>query len=404
MAAIPAQFALAPGLVNDEIIDYSTNEGAKLFAKATAKLSAESLYACQPENLKVFLTLVQARAQVSGWGDILDIPMDAEFDPNIDLASLIDRYGERNLEQIRSHVALYINTHTRAAQDSAQLYHCLINSLSEQGIAKVMINKPDFTVMGSPSGVAMLKVIIRESHIDTNATTRHIREKLSELDKYLATVEYDMVKLNDHAKDLMNSLRARGEMSTDLVSNLFRAYKSAPDKNFRRYIAAKEDDYDEGYNITPEQLMQRVSNKYRTLVEDKIWNAPSQDEKKILALQARIDRMTTSDSRNRQDRTGEGGGPPKTKVIRPEWMMKVPEEGKETLPITNNGKEYWWCVPRKCWCRHKPEDCNSKIPTKAGESGGTKKESTDSRKEKLLRAYQAMLDAQDSQSEEDNDE
>ena len=121
-----------------------------------------------------------------------------------------------------------------------------------------MINKPDFTIMGLSSGVVLLKIIIRESHIDTNATTMHIREKLSELDKYLETVGYNVVNLNDHAKDLMNSLRARGESSTDLVSNLFKAYKSAPDKNFRRYIAAKEDDYNEGYNMTPDSRRNHI--------------------------------------------------------------------------------------------------------------------------------------------------
>ena len=134
----------------------------------------------------------------------------------------------------------------------------------------MLICDTDYKVNGTPSGVLFLKVLIRESHIDTNTITRHIRKKLSELDKYLKTVGYNVVQLNDHAKDLMNSLRARGESSTDLVSNLFKAYKSAHDKNFRRYIAAKEDDYDEGYNMPPEQLMQRVSNKYQTLVKDKV--------------------------------------------------------------------------------------------------------------------------------------
>ena len=97
MSAAQANFALVPGLVNNDIIDYSTNKQSKFFTKATAKLSATSQYKCQPENLKVFLTLVQARAQVSGWGGILEILIDAGFNPNLGLASIIDHYGERNL-------------------------------------------------------------------------------------------------------------------------------------------------------------------------------------------------------------------------------------------------------------------------------------------------------------------
>ena len=57
-----------------------------------------------------------------------------------------------------------------------------------------------------------------------------------------------------------------------------------PDKNFARYIQAKEDEYNEGGIKDPKQLMMRASNKYRTLVEDKVWNAPTEEDNKILAL------------------------------------------------------------------------------------------------------------------------
>ena len=210
--------------------------------------------------------------------------------------------------------------------------------LSEQGIAKVIINKPDFTVRGLPSSVVLLKIIIRESHIDTNAITRHIREKVSELNKYLETVRHNVVKFNDHAKDLMNSLRTRGESFMDLVSNLFKAYKSLPDNNFRRYIAAKEDDYNEEHDMTPEQLMQRVSNKYGTLLEDKVWNAPSQDEKKILALDARIERITATKSNFRGGGSfqGEAGGRPR-RFPKPEWICPQQKDKDQHSTQTPTG-------------------------------------------------------------------
>ena len=39
------------------------------------------------------------------------------------------------------------------------------------------------------SGVALFKVIIRESHIDTNASANQIRTKPSNLDQYITTIE-----------------------------------------------------------------------------------------------------------------------------------------------------------------------------------------------------------------------
>ena len=38
---------------------------------------------------------------------------------------------------------------------------------------------------GQVAGVALLKVLIGVSHIDTNTTTSHIRKELSDLDLYL---------------------------------------------------------------------------------------------------------------------------------------------------------------------------------------------------------------------------
>jgi len=52
MAAI--SFALAPALVNDGIIDYSTAEGAKLYWAAIEPLPGDP-FDCEAHGVKVFL-------------------------------------------------------------------------------------------------------------------------------------------------------------------------------------------------------------------------------------------------------------------------------------------------------------------------------------------------------------
>ena len=395
-ASIP--FALAPALVNNTIMDYSTSEGSKLYKAAITKLSSETQYGCDPTNLKVFLALLKARAQTTGWAAILEIPADAGKDPNAHLLNIVDHYGERTLEQVRNTVKVYVNTKSRAAQDSAQLYHCLLNSLSTEGLSKMLICDSDYTVDGTPSGALFLKVLIRESHIDTNATTRHIREKLGSLYEHLASVGYDIVKMNDYTKGLLLSLKARGETTEDLIANLFKAYKSVPDKNFARYIQAKEDEYDKGGIKDPEQLMMRASNKYRTLVEDKVWNAPTEEDNKILALQARIDRMTTATPPRGQgqQKTLKTGQQP-----RPEWMTTAPAAGKELESKSMSGKVWWWCTALKWYCIHKPEDCRSNNGANQGnqKTGNSK----GSRKERMLRAAQALIEGADTDSEDEEE-
>ena len=59
---------------------------------------------------------------------------------------------------------------SRHAQDSAQLFHCLLASLSPEGLSKVTVWEQDYMVEDMGSGTLLLKVIIRESDINTNAT------------------------------------------------------------------------------------------------------------------------------------------------------------------------------------------------------------------------------------------
>jgi hypothetical protein len=54
------QFALVPGRVNNEVLDYYSNEGIKLYNKATALL--ETKYDLDTGHLYLFLQKVRNRA------------------------------------------------------------------------------------------------------------------------------------------------------------------------------------------------------------------------------------------------------------------------------------------------------------------------------------------------------
>ena len=100
-----------------------------------------------------------------------------------------------------------------------------------------------------PSGNLLLKVLIRESNRDTNATTQSIRMKLSNLDDYMIKINSDITKFNGYVKILVRSLEARGQRSKALLTHLLKGYLSASDKVFVRYINDKKDRYEEGKPI-----------------------------------------------------------------------------------------------------------------------------------------------------------
>jgi hypothetical protein len=171
------------------------------------------------------------------------------------------------------------------------LYQCLMASLTSEAKKKVIIwaYQYQIEVDGAKysSGVALLKVIIRESHLDTNATTNQIRTKLSALDTYITTIHSDIGKFNQYVKLLVQSLLARNQTTSDLLINLFKGYGAVSDETFRAWLIQKQDDHEDGNPITPDELMLAAKNKYDAMVEKGTWNAPTAEEK-IVALEAKL--------------------------------------------------------------------------------------------------------------------
>ena len=74
MAANPVHFALSPALIDNNIIDYATTAGQKLYNKAIAPLSIP--YDGTEADLHVFLSLLADKTLKEGWTHIMDIPPD----------------------------------------------------------------------------------------------------------------------------------------------------------------------------------------------------------------------------------------------------------------------------------------------------------------------------------------
>ena len=218
---------------------------------------------------------MNTRAIEYGWDDeisgVLWIPEDIN-DQTSELRYLPKEYGVISMEEISAFERTYLGRELRTAQDSYMLYMCLLNSLTKEAKMKIQIWESEYIIENDqgtkvPSGNLLLKVIIRESHLDTNATTQSIQTKLSNLDRYIVTIGNDITKFNGYVKGLVQSLTARGERTEDLLSNLFKGYQAVSDRNFIKYVNNKQEKYEEGKRYTPDQLMQLADNKFRLLKE-----------------------------------------------------------------------------------------------------------------------------------------
>ena len=382
-AAANPQFFLNPSRAMVGTLDFSRPEARKYYTRTTKKLDDDDPFDCTPSNMYHFLKLLTQRANESGWDDeisgILWIPEDLN-DQNSELRYLPTEHGIITLDQISAFEKSYLGTERREAQDNYMLYKCLMSSLSKEARMKIEGWEDEYIIRNnqgtkSPSGNLLLKVIIRESHLDTNATTQSIRMKLSNLDDYMVKINSDITKFNGYVKILIRSLEARGQRLDALLTHLFKGYMAASDKNFVRYINDKKDKYEEGESLCADKLMQLADNKYRLLKEREEWDAPSLEEEKIMALEAAVQKLTRKrkgNSRGHNDGTKKSKGRNSQNKVgfvhvpKPDWMHERPKEDELRKPKEWNGKFWWYCHPDtggKCngeYRRHEPKDCQGR--------------------------------------------
>jgi hypothetical protein len=122
--------------------------------------------------------------------------------------------------------------------------------------------------------------------------------------------------------------------------NLFKAYKSVPDREFVRYIKEKEDSYDDGMDTTAETLMLRAANKYKRILESKEWKNLTPAYEKVIALEAAIKKLTSKQSKTnpnsdtivgktRKKKNNPSDGTSTAKKSKSEWMTKAPPTGSK---------------------------------------------------------------------------
>jgi len=359
----PPVFALTPGLVTQNFLDYRTTSAQKIFKNACSALP--TTFDMKPENLKVFLSEIGLRSITYGWHPVLNIS-ENPGQANAASHSLLTEYGRISVEQVRTNAQVYFGQPVRAAQDDRMLYNCIMESLSKEAKDKVLLLTSEYHIGNQPCGALFLKVVIRESHVDTNATLRHIRAGLSSLDSYMTQVDSDIDKFNQHVRGLIDALHARGARTEDLISNLFKGYAAASDKTFTAYIAKKEDEYDEGQDINADTLMLLAENKYKAMVEGKRWNAPDAQMEKIIALEAQIKKMSNSNKGKKDNKKGNKAtertsntSKSQKKKGKPAWMTVKPKVGDPNQKVVDK-KTYYWCPKHQSWGIHKPQECRGK--------------------------------------------
>ena len=230
-------------MANGQGIDYGSKKGKAYWKMATDPLLSEK-FDVEPGSFTTFMSKLLDRATDVGLcrtgGIAMVTPQGAQAPINV-----IKDYGVATYEQIEQHEKTYLAQNQRGMQDSKLLYEMLQNSLSADGFKRIQTWRHQYifvlqttdaqgnqTEQEYKAGLCFLKVIIRESYLDSNATTSQMRLALSSLDRYVETNGSDIVAFNTHVRSLIDGLGARGQTSTDILVNVFKGYKTVSDRGF----------------------------------------------------------------------------------------------------------------------------------------------------------------------------
>ena len=397
-------FARTPAQAKTGMLNYATSEGMKIYNAAVAPLSTR--YSGNTSDMHIFLKSVGKRGKLFGWQNIINVPT---AEANRDLT---EQYGLITLNEIRAHAETYEAARGRDAQNASQMYDFLESSISDNAKLMVLSDFADYTIMAADgtqicNGPMFLKVIIRNTTVDTRSTVYHIRENLNNLDTKMLEVTYDIENFNIYVTSQIEQLAARGE-NPDFLINLFTAYMAVPDKKFVEYIEKQKDKFDEGEDVTTKKLMQVALTKFKDRKRSDTWQAPTPQDEEIMALNAEIIELKKVQSAGGKGaKSGQKGNEVKKShkakmAEKYAWKLVPPASGEPKTKEVNK-KTYHFCPHHNnecgAWVIHHPSKCDRR------EAKGKDTPAAKGKVMSLTKVLQAIQEeANDVSSDEESDE
>jgi hypothetical protein len=121
--------------------------------------------------------------------------------PTGGVENLLCNCGSIEISKIRGFEEQHLHLEIRPAQDSHVWGKCLMSSVSVARKNKTLVWKDQHKVQNKASGNLLLKIIIEDNHLVTNATASHVGANLASLDIcILTTIGCDITKLNGCVK------------------------------------------------------------------------------------------------------------------------------------------------------------------------------------------------------------
>ena len=272
-------------------------------------------------------------------------------------------------ELLEKQVDTYILEETRKRQEDHMLLEFLKKSITEKAYQTVTADRAKYIRKGHESGILFLKTILEHSRVDSSIDPDIIRTELSHASAKFKALNYNVIELNTWVLQKMDQLTQKGETSTDTRSNLFNAYESSNDEEFRQHVSRLRDEVSD--NPTKKYdykwLMNRAKDKYdRIQTHIKMRSITGENEPRedpIVALTARVEELQRQHQQRPNNRNREGSrGNNNNRRWRsrtwrnvPQALQNKPAPSDITIPEVVDGSKWWYCTVHG-WCPHPFED------------------------------------------------
>jgi hypothetical protein len=194
----------------------------------------------------------------------------------------------------------------------------------------------------------MLMELILMISVETRATVANILRQINDLQPLMEASKSNIEVFNTKVELLISALRARSQLIPNLLTTLFTAYKSCADTTFVKYIARKEEAYEDGTTtISDAQLMQQALEKYKNLTERGDWLKKTDSELQFIAMSNEIKVLKQTPPKTPKTDTGKGKGKGKDgksprNVGKYAWKGIAPQNG-QAHEKSMDGKIYIYC-------------------------------------------------------------
>jgi hypothetical protein len=328
---VPAPFAVNPaGGAANVPWDFQTSHGLKLYMAVTTPI--DPIFDGAVVHMNDFLRVIYNRADAYGFTAILMVA-----DSNGVVRNLTREYGTLTTADVKAAAIVYLRQENRSHQAAEMLRMLILASVQARIVDRLFHRKAGYRVdIALPGAVpdvredgpCMLLELISMVSVETRATVANIKRQLNDLQPIMEECKSNIEEFNTRVEGLIDALNARSATVPELLTNLFIGYKSCSDKTFVKYIARKEESFEDGtLSITDTELMQMALEKFKTLESKGTWLKKTTDELDFIAMQSQIKELKQNPPKGKKD--------------------PVPGKGKDGKANRNTGKYAWKGVSPK---------------------------------------------------------